>query len=149
MKEVSIYTDGACSGNPGPGGWCAILLYKKHEKEVFGGVKETTNNQMELKAVVEGLKMLKEKCRVSLYSDSSYVINPFIQEWIEKWVEKGWRKADKNPVKNLELWKELYSLSKKHDINWIKIKGHAENELNNRCDEIAVEQTILLKKDKL
>lgn len=149
MKEVSIYTDGACSGNPGPGGWCAILIYKKHEKEVFGGEKEATNNQMELKAVVEGLKMLKEKCRVSLYSDSSYVINPFIQEWIEKWVEKGWRKADKNPVKNLELWKELYSLSKKHDINWIKIKGHAENELNNRCDEIAVEQTILLKKDKL
>ena len=147
MKEVSIYTDGACSGNPGPGGWCAILIYKKHKKEIFGGEKETTNNQMELKAVIEGLKMLKEKCAVNLYSDSSYVVNAFNQGWINDWVGKGWRKADKNQVKNKPFWKELYDLSMKHDIKWIKVKGHADNALNNRCDELAVEQSILFKKD--
>jgi len=147
MKKVMIYTDGACSGNPGPGGWCAILLYGEHEKEIFGSDNETTNNRMELQAAIEGLKLLKERCSVELYSDSSYMVNAFNEGWIEKWVANGWKKADKTPVKNVGSWEDLYMLNKKHDITWIKIKGHSDNEYNNRCDKTAVEQIKHLKED--
>ncbi len=148
LKEVSIYTDGACSGNPGPGGWCAILLYKKHEKKICGNDKEATNNRMELKAALEGLGMLKERCRVKLYSDSSYLVNAFNLGWLDGWVKNGWRKQDKAPVKNADLWSRLYEYSKKHIVTWIKVKGHSDNELNNRCDKEAVEQIKLLKEGK-
>lgn len=137
MKEVTIYTDGACSGNPGPGGWAAVLLYKENRKEIAGAKEDTTNNVMELTAVIEGLKMLKFPCKVKLYSDSAYVVNAFQQKWIDGWIKKGWINANKEPVKNKELWKELYALTKTHDVEFIKVKGHADNELNNRCDELA------------
>lgn len=137
MQEVTIYTDGACSGNPGPGGWAAVLMYQDNKKEISGGKKETTNNVMELTAVIEGLKMLKFPCKVKLYSDSAYVVNAFQQKWIYGWMKKGWMNAKKEPVKNKELWQELYDLTKTHDVEFIKVKGHADNEWNNRCDELA------------
>ena len=137
MKEVTIYTDGACSGNPGPGGWGAILIYKEHKKEIFGSRKETTNNIMELTAVIEAIKSLKEACQVTLYSDSAYVVNAFEKGWIENWIKKGWHTSNKEPVKNKELWQELYELTNKHNIAFFKVKGHADNEFNNRCDELA------------
>ena len=139
MEKVVIYTDGACSGNPGPGGWGAILMYKDNKKEISGGKKDTTNNIMELTAVIEGLKLLKYPCEVDLYSDSAYVVNAFLQGWIYNWVKKGWKTSGKEPVKNKELWQELYSLTKKHKVEFIKVKGHADNEFNNRCDEMARE----------
>lgn len=137
MEEVVIYTDGACSGNPGPGGWGTILMYQGHEKELSGGAKDTTNNIMEITAVLEGLKALKKPCRVSLYSDSAYVVNAFNQKWIYGWLKNGWKNSSKEPVKNKELWQELYELTKKHEVTFIKVKGHADNEYNNRCDELA------------
>ena len=137
MQEVTIYTDGACSGNPGPGGWAAVLMYQDNKKEISGGKEETTNNVMELTAVIEGLKMLKFPCKVKLYSDSAYVVNAFQQKWIYGWMKKGWMNAKKEPVKNKELWQELYDLTKTHDVEFIKVKGHADNEWNNRCDELA------------
>lgn len=137
MEEVTIYTDGACSGNPGPGGWGAILMYKDIQKEIHGGLKNTTNNIMELTAVIEGLKMLKFPCRVNLYSDSAYVVNGFSQGWIYNWIKKGWKTADGKPVKNKELWQELYSLTNIHDVHFMKVKGHSDNALNNRCDALA------------
>lgn len=137
MEEVTIYTDGACSGNPGPGGWGAILMYKDIQKEIHGGLKNTTNNIMELTAVIEGLKMLKFPCRVNLYSDSAYVVNGFSQGWIYNWIKKGWKTADGKPVKNKELWQELYALTKIHDVHFMKVKGHSDNALNNRCDALA------------
>ena len=137
MEEVTIYTDGACSGNPGPGGWGAILMYKDNKKEISGGSKETTNNIMELTAVIEGLKLLKFPCKVKLYSDSAYVVNAFVQKWIYGWLKNGWKNASKEPVKNKELWQELYNLTKIHEVEFIKVKGHADNEYNNRCDELA------------
>ncbi len=137
MEEVIIYTDGACSGNPGPGGWGSILMYGEHKKEVSGGKKDTTNNVMELTAVIEALKLLKFKCKVSLYSDSAYVVNAFNQKWIYGWMKNGWKNASKEPVKNKELWQELYDLTKTHEVTFIKIKGHSDNEYNNRCDEMA------------
>ena len=137
MDKVIIYTDGACSGNPGPGGWGAILMYKDNKKEISGGKKNTTNNEMELTAVIEGLKMLKYPCEVELYSDSAYVVNAFLQKWIDNWVKNNWKTSNKEPVKNQELWKELYDLTKKHKVKFIKVKGHSDNELNNRCDELA------------
>lgn len=137
MEEVTIYTDGACSGNPGPGGWGAILMYKDNKKEISGGNKKTTNNIMELTAVIEGLKLLKFPCKVKLYSDSAYVVNAFIQKWIYGWLKNGWKNASKEPVKNKELWQELYDLTKIHEVEFIKVKGHADNEYNNRCDELA------------
>jgi ribonuclease HI len=145
MKKVSIYTDGACSGNPGPGGWCAILVYNGHEKEICGSDNETTNNRMEMQAVIEGLKLLKEKCAVDLYSDSSYIINAFNEGWLERWVEKDWKRSDRTPVKNIGSWQILHDLNMKHDITWIKVKGHSDNEYNNRCDKTAVAQTEKLK----
>ena len=137
MEKVIIYTDGACSGNPGPGGWGAILMYKGNKKEISGGKKDTTNNIMELTAVIEGLKLLKYPCEVDLYSDSAYVVNAFKQGWIYNWIKNNWMTSNKEPVKNQEIWKELYTLTKTHKVNFIKVKGHSDNEYNNRCDEIA------------
>ena len=137
MEKVIIYTDGACSGNPGPGGWAAILMYKDKQKEISGGMKNTTNNVMELTAVIEGLNMLKYACEVDLYSDSAYVVNAFLQGWIYNWVKKGWKTSGKEPVKNKEIWQELYDLTKIHKVNFIKVKGHSDNKYNNRCDELA------------
>lgn len=137
MEKVVIYTDGACSGNPGPGGWGSILMYKGNQKEISGGNKETTNNIMELTAVIEALKVLKFPCEVDLYSDSAYVINAFKQGWIYNWIKNNWKTSGKEPVKNKELWQELYNLTKKHKVNFIKVKGHSDNEFNNRCDEMA------------
>lgn len=137
MEEVIIYTDGACSGNPGPGGWGSILMYKNNKKEISGGKKDTTNNVMELTAVIEGLKLLKFPCKVKLYSDSAYVVNAFNEKWIYGWLKNGWKNASKEPVKNKELWQELYDLTKVHEVEFIKVKGHADNEYNNRCDELA------------
>ena len=139
-KLVKIYTDGACSGNPGKGGWAAILIYQGHEKVVSGYSPMTTNNIMELTAALEGLKILKEKCSVELYSDSSYLINAFRNKWIDKWVDNGWKTSSKSPVKNEKLWRELLLLSDIHEITWIKVKGHANDKYNNICDKLAVEQ---------
>ena len=138
-EKIIIYTDGACSGNPGPGGWGAILMYKGAKKEISGGKKDTTNNIMEITAVIEGLKQLKKQSEVQVYSDSSYVVNTFKQGWIYNWMKKGWRTASGEPVKNKELWQELYDLTQKHKVEFIKVKGHSDNEFNNRCDEMAKE----------
>ncbi len=132
MKEIILYTDGACSGNPGNGGWGAILMYGAVSKEISGGCKDTTNNKMELTAVIEGLKRLKEPCRVKVYSDSAYVVNAFLQDWISGWYRRGWRN-----VKNTDLWHELISLTQVHSVTFHKVKGHSDNEYNNRCDELA------------
>ena len=139
-KHVTIYTDGACSGNPGAGGYAAILMYNGAEKVISGSEKETTNNRMELLAAINGLSALKEQCEVSLYSDSQYLTDAFNKGWIVSWQEKGWKTADKKPVKNVDLWEKLVSLAKTHEITFIKVKGHADNEFNNRCDKIAVEE---------
>lgn len=136
-EKIIIYTDGACSGNPGPGGWGAILMYKGAKKEISGGKKDTTNNIMEITAVIEGLKQLKKQSEVQVYSDSSYVVNTFKQGWIYNWMKKGWKTASGEPVKNKELWEELYNLTKTHKVTFHKVKGHADNEFNNRCDELA------------
>ena len=141
MDEVTIYTDGACSGNPGPGGWGAILMLGENRKEISGGSENTTNNIMELTAVIEALKILKRPCKVNIYSDSAYVVNAFLQKWVYGWMKKGWKTAGGDPVKNKELWQELYSLTKTHDVTFIKVKGHADNEFNNRCDEMAVAES--------
>ena len=138
MKKVDIYTDGACSGNPGPGGFCAILLFNGAEKIVSGGMEETTNNRMELVAVIEGLKQLKEPCIVNLYSDSQYVISAIKEGWLDGWVKSQWRSSSKNKIKNIDLWQALIPLLSKHKVNFIKVKGHSDNEYNNRCDKIAV-----------
>ena len=137
MKKVILYTDGACSGNPGPGGYAAILIYNNIEKEIVGGQKDTTNNKMEMMAVIKGLEMLKEPCEVEVYSDSAYVVNCFKQGWIYNWQKNGWKNSQKEPVKNRELWEELYALVKTHKVEFIKVKGHSDNEYNNRCDELA------------
>ena len=137
MNNITIYTDGACSGNPGPGGWGAILMFGDTKKEISGGLDNTTNNVMELTAVIESLKILKRPCKVDLYSDSAYVVNAFLQKWIYGWIKKNWKTAGNDPVKNKELWQELYGLTKIHDVTFHKVKGHADNEFNNRCDELA------------
>jgi len=138
MKKIKIYTDGACSGNPGPGGWGAILIYKDSTKELSGGLKETTNNQMELMGVIKALESLKEKCEIEIYSDSKYVVQG-MSEWIINWEKNNWRGSNKKPVKNKELWQTLLDLSKQHSISYHWVKGHADNPYNNRCDELAVE----------
>jgi len=140
MKKVIIYTDGACSGNPGDGGWAAILKYGNHEKKISGYCANTTNNQMELTAAIEALKILKEPCEVDLYSDSAYLVNTFLQGWIEKWKTNGWRTSTKEEVKNIDMWKELDRLSSIHKIKWIKVKGHSDNEYNNKCDKMATDE---------
>jgi len=140
MKKVIIYTDGACSGNPGDGGWGAILKFGKHEKEISGFEKNTTNNQMELRAAIEALKCLKEPCEVELYSDSAYLVNAFTKNWIENWKKNGWVTSGKEEVKNVDLWKQLDKYTEIHKIKWIKVKGHSDNEFNNRCDELATDE---------
>ena len=141
MKTVTLYTDGACSGNPGPGGWGAILSYNGAEKELSGGASRTTNNRMELTAVIEGLKALKEPCVVELYSDSKYVIDALEKGWAVGWQKRGWKKADKTPALNPDLWETLLDLCKLHTVHTHWVKGHAANEKNNRCDELAVAQS--------
>ena len=140
ISEVTIYTDGACSGNPGPGGWAAILMAGGAKKEMSGGERDTTNNRIELMAVIEGLKALKRPCKVDIYSDSAYVVNAFEQNWIGKWVKNGWKNSAKAEVANSDLWKELINLTSMHNVTFHKVKGHADNEFNNRCDELAVRE---------
>ena len=138
MKELDIYTDGACSGNPGPGGWGVVLLYQGNRKELSGYQPETTNNRMELFAAIQGLSALKESCIVNLYSDSSYLINAFEKHWIDNWHRNGWKTSTKKPVENQDLWKLLLIHVRKHQVRFIKVKGHSDNVNNNRCDEMAV-----------
>jgi ribonuclease HI len=137
MKEVTIYTDGACEGNPGPGGWAAVLMYGKHRKELAGGAAATTNNRMELMASIQALQALKVRCQVDLHTDSQYVKNG-ITQWISGWKAKGWRTSTKAPVKNVDLWKLLDTAVAAHDVTWHWVKGHAGHEHNERCDELAV-----------
>ncbi|MCL2058424.1 MAG: ribonuclease HI [Oscillospiraceae bacterium] len=137
-KSVDIYTDGACSGNPGPGGWAAILIYRGHEKEIFGAEPETTNNRMELLAAIRALECLKEPCCVNLYSDSSYLVDAFLKKWVHKWMRNGWRLSNnKDMAKNADLWQALMGLAQVHDIRFIKVAGHSDNINNNRCDKLA------------
>lgn len=138
MKHVDLYTDGACKNNPGPGGYGAILVYKEREKEISGGEKHTTNNRMELLAAISGLKMLKEACEVTLYSDSKYLIDSIEKGWVYSWREKGWKKADKSPALNPDLWTELLELLDYHKVSFVWVKGHAGHEYNERCDRLAV-----------
>ena len=138
MKKVDIYTDGACSGNPGAGGWAAVLIYNGVEKEISGYNKDTTNNRMELFAVIQGLKQLNQSCEVTVYSDSAYVCNAFTENWIDEWQRNDWKLKDRNtPVKNADLWKSLLYECAKHRVSFVKVKGHADNAYNNRCDKLA------------
>lgn len=137
MKQVKIYTDGACSGNPGPGGWGVVLIFKGIRREMSGYDPHTTNNRMELTAAIEALSALKEPCEVLLYSDSSYLVNAFLQRWLIGWQQRNWVKSDKKPVENKDLWQKLLELTGVHSVTWIKVKGHADNQENNRCDELA------------
>ena len=141
MKEVTIYTDGACSGNPGAGGWGTILDYMGKRKELSGGEAQTTNNRMELTAVIEGLKALKESCRVTVITDSQYVANGINLGWAESWKANNWRKKDKKPALNPDLWERLLQLTEKHTVHCHWVKGHAENEKNERCDRMAVAES--------
>ena len=136
MKKITIYTDGACSGNPGPGGWGAVLIYNSTEKQLSGSADETTNNRMEMTATIEALKSLKEVCEVELFTDSKYVMDG-INEWIHNWKKRGWKTSDKKPVKNMDLWQELDELNQKHQVNWNWVKGHAGDKYNEMADELA------------
>ena len=136
-KEVVIYTDGACRGNPGPGGWGALLIYGERQKEISGRAAETTNQRMELTAAIKGLQSLREPCRVKLYSDSAYLVNAFNQGWLTRWQRNGWKTKAGGPVGNQDLWQELLLLSRQHDVEWLKVAGHSTNEGNNRCDVLA------------
>lgn len=138
-QEITLYTDGACSGNPGVGGWACLLMAASAKKELSGAEAQTTNNRMELRAVIEGLKALKWSCKVHIHSDSSYLINAFQQGWLDNWKRKQWRNASGQSVANQDLWQELILLSEKHELVWHKVKGHSTNEYNNRCDALAVE----------
>lgn len=139
MKHVDIYTDGACRGNPGNGGWGAILVYGGHEKEMSGGERETTNNRMELSAAIESLSVLKEKCEVTLYSDSKYLCDAINLGWAKGWRAKGWIKADKKPALNIDLWERLLSLIEYHTVTFVWVKGHAGHAYNERCDKLATD----------
>ncbi|NOR44878.1 MAG: ribonuclease HI [Candidatus Delongbacteria bacterium] len=142
MKDITIYTDGACSGNPGPGGWGGIILYENHRKEISGFEENTTNNVMELKAVIESLKALNKKCNVKLYTDSKYIVDS-ITKWVYNWQKNGWRTSKKEPVKNKELLEEILNLSEIHNIEWHWVKGHDGNQLNEDCDQLAKHQIII------
>ena len=137
MKKVTVYTDGACSGNPGPGGWGAILEYNGTERELSGGEENTTNNRMELTGVITALNTLREPCKVDLYTDSQYIVNAVNKGWLKSWVKSGWKRKS-GPVKNVDLWQELITAMERHEVKFIWVKGHAENPYNNRCDELAV-----------
>lgn len=145
LKQIEIYTDGACSGNPGPGGWGAILQFGENYKEISGFAPDTTNNRMEITAVIEALKSLKYPCTVKVYSDSAYVVNAFNQKWIVNWQKNNW-KSKSGSVLNQDLWKELLNYTKVHKVEFIKVKGHSDNKYNNRCDELAVSQIKLARK---
>lgn len=136
MKEVELYTDGACRGNPGKGGYGAILVYGKYEKEISGGERETTNNRMELMAAIAGLSALKEPCKVKLYSDSKYLVDAYNQGWVYGWRESGWRRG-KEELKNPDLWDTLFALTEKHEVTFIWVKGHNGHDYNERCDALA------------
>ena len=138
-SEVIIYTDGACSGNPGPGGWGALLRYQEREKELSGGEPHTTNNRMEMMAVIQAIKAIKKPCVLKIHSDSALIINTMTKGWIESWQSKGWKKADKKPVENQDLWLELLAVMQGHEVEWIKVKGHAGIPDNERVDQLAVE----------
>jgi ribonuclease HI len=138
VKHVIIYTDGACSGNPGPGGWGAILKYGENEREISGAEPETTNNRMEMQAAIEALRALKAPCKVSLHTDSAYLARAFTEGWLERWQKNGWKTASKQPVENRDLWTELLKEVGRHEVRWIKVKGHSTDELNNRADRLAV-----------
>ncbi len=140
MKQVSIYTDGACSGNPGPGGWAAILIYNGIEKELSGGEKQTTNNRMEMTAVISALQALKEPCRVDLWSDSKYVIDALEKGWAAGWKKKGWKSSNREPALNPDLWEVLLQQTQQHEMQYHWVKGHADNPYNNRCDALAVSE---------
>ncbi len=137
MKNVILYTDGACSGNPGLGGYGGVLIYGDYKREYSGSELETTNNRMEVTAVIVGLKRLKYPCKVDVYSDSAYTVNAFQNGWIYGWMKSGWKKADGKAVLNVDLWEQLYELTKTHEVVFHKVAGHADNEFNNRCDELA------------
>lgn len=138
IPNVEIYTDGACSGNPGAGGWASVLLYEQHKKEIYGNAKETTNNRMELTAVIEALKALKRPCNVTLYSDSKYIVDSVNKDWVYKWEANNWIKSDKKPALNVDLWKELLALLEIHRVKFVWVKGHNGNVYNERCDELAI-----------
>lgn len=140
LTEVTIYTDGACSGNPGPGGWAAIIRAMEVEKELSGFEAATTNNRMELTAALMALKDLKRPCRVNLYSDSAYLVSAFNEAWIENWQKRGWKNSAKMPVANQDLWEALWAQHLRHEVTWHKVKGHSDNEYNNRCDKMAVNE---------
>ena len=137
-QEVILYTDGACSGNPGPGGWGALLIWNGKEKELSGGEPNTTNNRMEMRAVIEGLKALNKSCHVKIHSDSALIVNTFNKGWIDNWQKKGWKKADKKPVENRDLWEDMLKAMQPHNVEWIKVKGHSGHVLNDRVDALAV-----------
>ncbi|HLR33503.1 MAG TPA: ribonuclease HI [Fodinibius sp.] len=137
-KTVIVFTDGACSGNPGPGGWAALLQWNGKEREITGGAHDTTNNRMEMRAVIEALKVLTEPCRVHIHSDSALIINTFQQNWINGWIKRGWKKSNKKPVENRDLWEEMLTAMQPHEVKWIKVKGHSDNKRNNRVDRLAV-----------
>lgn len=143
MKHVIIYTDGACSGNPGPGGWAALLMYGDTEKVLTGAERRTTNNRMELRAALEALQALTEPCRVSLHTDSAYLARAFNEGWVENWQGNGWRTSKKKPVENQDLWKALVEQNDRHEVEWVKVKGHADDDLNNRVDALAVDRMNL------
>ncbi len=140
-SHVTIYTDGACSGNPGPGGWAAWLEYQDKKKTISGGEARTTNNRMELTAAIMALNILKRPCHVTIHSDSALLVNAFTKGWIERWQQNGWKKADKKPVENQDLWQALLSAMKGHQVVWKKVKGHADDEINNRVDKLAVAES--------
>lgn len=148
MKKVDIFTDGACSGNPGPGGWGAILRYGSSEKEISGGDENTTNNRMELTAAIMALKMLKEQCEVTLWTDSKYVVDGLSKGWAKSWKKNGWKKSDKKPALNPDLWEELLALYDKHSVSIKWIKGHADHLENERCDKMAVAESQKFVKHK-
>lgn len=137
--SVLIYTDGACSGNPGPGGWAAHLSWNDKEKELSGGEPDTTNNRMEMRAIIEALQSLKKPCRVEIRSDSALIINAFKQGWIDSWLRRNWKKANKKPVENQDLWEEMLVAMQPHEVKWTKVKGHADDDLNNHVDQLAVD----------
>lgn len=139
MKSVTLYTDGACSGNPGVGGWGAVLIYNGHEKRISGAEQTTTNNRMEIFAVISGLECLKEPCEVTVYSDSAYTVRAFSEGWIFEWEKSDWKKADNKQVLNTDLWQRLLTLTRKHRVTFVKVKGHADDEYNNICDKLATD----------
>jgi ribonuclease HI len=136
-KTVTLYTDGACSGNPGKGGWGALLMYGGNRMEISGYDPATTNNRMELMAAIKGLEALKEPCRVQVYSDSAYLVNAMNEGWLKRWVKNGWQTSKKKPVENIDLWQEILKLTTLHRVTFHKVKGHSDNPHNNRCDELA------------